>query len=384
MPLPVRSREPAPARTPTRPDPRGNARGATAVLAVALLLVVLPLAGCLGGQTPPADPASDGADGTGDDGGDGGFDTTDPVADDGDGDAPTLAAPPTWEPGRWWRFRLTERFEGATYEATRVVAGQDDAGDHLVGMPTDSFVHEVMVLHVPGFGEVDPDTLGFEVHDCPFEPLRFPIEDGATWQTEFECRPVNATATVESDTVATVELTGQNDHVTLTYDAEAGAIVEMDIEDYGLVEVVEWGTGHEGAVEVPSQHDLVFFHGRIAGVVGTDLLPAPPVETIPIADRYDRVDFILATGSIPVVQDTPNGLYHVRATAPDGTEYEMTTTPADPPGLRFQFHSNDQPSGDWEALFVAGGPGISFLEGIGYTVLPFELPGADAGAATEG
>lgn len=360
--------------------PAPRVRRASIVLPLLVVLATGLLAGCLGGDAPTTGPSADGGNGTDD-----GIDSSGPVPQtDGDA-APTLEAAPAWAPGDWWRVRLTDRFNGDAYEATRVMAGTDGDGNHLVGMPADDFVAEIMVLHVPGFGEVAPDTLGFEIHDCPFEPLRFPLEDGAEWQTEFECRPVNATVAVQSDTVAEVTLTGQNDNMVLTYDAEVGAITEMDIDAYALVEVVDAGTDHEGTVEVPSQHDLVFLNGRFAGVVDTSLEPAAPVETVGVADRYDRVDFILGTG--PILPGVPNGVYHERATAPDGTVYEMTTTPADPAEFRFEFFTNDAPSGDWELVHIAAGPGAAFIEGIGYTVLSFELPaGASATAAgtTEG
>src|ERR1051325_8751935 len=108
----------------------------------------------------------------------------------------SLDAPPQWRGGEWWTIKVTDAFDGKSWEATRVVAGKE--GDaYLVGMPRDAFSNEQMVIHLPGYGQVSSSSLGFDVHNCPFEPLRFPLADGKEWDTKFECRDFHAQATVQ-------------------------------------------------------------------------------------------------------------------------------------------------------------------------------------------
>lgn len=331
-------------------------------LAACLLMVALALAGCLSG-TGPADPAGDG--GTDD----GEVPSSGPVPTQGNATAPTLAEPPVWREGMWWRYRVTERFTGTSYEADRVVTGEElGTNTYLVGMPRDTWLDKALVLHVPGFGRVGQEDLSFEIHDCPFKPLDFPVTDGKTWQTEFECRNVNATATVRDDTTVEVEMVGDNDHITLTYDAEIGAVTRFDIQDYAEIEIIDSGTGFNGTVTVPHNHDLVFRHGRIAGAVGLDLAPAGPVESVDVDETYHRVSFVFILGSVLPDTSSPNTFYREEATAPDGTTYEATATPADGTGLVFEFHQHDDPGGTWDLRHVAAGPGIAMIEGIGYHV----------------
>lgn len=332
-----------------------------------VLLVAAALAGCL--ADPPASP-SDEDDATGP------VESSGPTPQNGTDTEPTLKEPPDWEIGTWWRFRITERIsaEQRSFEATRVVADLETSTDsHLVGMPTAGWSDPALLLHVPGFGRVDRQTLGFEIHDCPFKPLDFPLEDGKTWETEFECRPVDATVTVESDTVATIRMIGGNDDLTLTYDAEVGAIVEMDIADYGLVEVLESGTGFDEEVTIPHMHDLVFQHGRIAGAIDLGLQPAPPVETVSVDETYHRVSFVFIVGTVVPQLPAQAGFYREEAIAPDDTSYTTTVTPEEGSGIRFAFNQHEDPGGEWELRHVAGGAGIAMTEGIGYHVYTRDL-----------
>lgn len=336
------------------------------LLALVVALALLT-AGCLGG-TGPAGPAGDSSGGDGSEaGGATEEDASDPVPE------PTLAAPPAWEAGDWFAYRISEQFTGSTYEVTRVVTGPEPGTDsHLVGMPRDEWSDKALVLHVPGFGQIDRPTLGFEIHDCPFQPLDFPLEDGESWTTEFECREVDATVTVEDETTATIRMVGGSDDLTLTYDAEVGAITSYEIEGYATIELIDHGTGWEGTATVPHMHDLIFQHGRLAGAVDLNLQPAPPVESVEVDSTYHRVSFVVILGAL-----VPRaGVYHERVEAPDGSVFSHTVTPADEPGFHLFFHQVDDPGGTWDLTHVAGGPGIAMTEGIGYHVFDEQVGNA--------
>ncbi|MGB0652360.1 MAG: hypothetical protein ACPGQL_04085 [Thermoplasmatota archaeon] len=292
-----------------------------------------------------------------------------------------LIEPPQWVLGEWWTIRLTSFFDGKVTETTRIVSGTEGE-DFLVGMPKDTFENEVMVLHVPGFGLVDKETLGFEAHDVFFQPLQFPLVESASWNADFQA-PNGLTAVVDrvEGNKAFIDMSG-GFTINMTYDADMGAISRMYIAGYGLYEVIAHGFDYEGMVTVPYKHDLIFFNGRLA-VVG-DLSqplfptpsPAPPMETITIPDEYDRVSFSLIMGDILTQGQVPvdPGFYDIDVTAPDGTLYEATKTPADGAGVTITSFGHDQPGGDWEIMSVAAGPGVSFIEGIAYIVYDVDLP----------
>lgn len=287
---------------------------------------------------------------------------------------PSLAAPPQWQSGEWWRIRLTEHMSGQTFELTRVVAGVEGAS-YLVGMPHDGFVDAAMTLHLPGFGQVARDDLSYEIHDVAFAPLRFPLEADATWEASFEGSTLTATVREARGTSAVVELAGDGPHVLLTYDAAIGEVSHLVIDGYLEYEVLEHGYGHVGTVTVPHMHDVVFNTYRFAGVMlGRE--PAPPVETIRVDDTYERVSFALLAGSyIPDGATFTTGVFRERVTAPDGSTYEIVTTPADAPGEHVAFFGHADPGGDWTFEHAPVGGGYVIAEGIAYHVYDVELPG---------
>jgi len=98
---------------------------------------------------------------------------------------PTLDEAPSWKQGEWWHVKLTDHFQNKVYEGTRVVVGQE--GDYyLVGMPSDQFSDDMMVMHLPGYGQISKLDLSWDTHNKPFTPLRFPLQEGANWDALFE------------------------------------------------------------------------------------------------------------------------------------------------------------------------------------------------------
>jgi hypothetical protein len=293
----------------------------------------------------------------------------------------TLAEAPRWRLGEWWTYRIRDQFTGNTFEVTRIVAGTMGQ-DYLVGFPVDAFSNDALVLHLPGVGDVAQADLSFEVHDARFHPLRFPLEAGDSWTTQFEGR--NGTMLVESTSGGSAVLagSGQGWGMNLTYDAEAGDLVRLSYPGYMDLELVAHGYGHQGDVRVPHAHDLVFFHGRVAGPLGLGLEPRtdqPITEEVVVPEGYDRLSFALIAGNVllgatPQGEPLPaSGVYRERATSPDGTVYELVVLPSDP-ALRVTFHGSDAPAGTWQLEHAALGPGLAFIEGIGYHSIDVRLP----------
>src|SRR5688500_17208699 len=131
----------------------------------------------------------------------------------------TLQEAPQWRLGEWWIYTMTDGFTGGTYDFTRVVAGEDRAaGNYLVGFPVEEFSNDVMLFHVPGFGDVAQSNLAYETHDAYFQMLDFPLEDGKSWQAEFEGTGLGTAMVSVGNGVADIELITPSYHVQATYD----------------------------------------------------------------------------------------------------------------------------------------------------------------------
>lgn len=298
----------------------------------------------------------------------------------------TLQEAPRWRLGEWWTYTMTDGFTGGTYEFTRVVAGEDRAaGNYLVGFPVEAFSNDVMLFHVPGFGDIAQTNLAYETHDAYFQMLDFPLTDGKDWEAEFEGTGKGpALVTVDGDK-AHIELISPSYHVQATYDPAIGEISEMTINNgtYATYSVTGHGYDYRGLVRVPHAHDLIFIHGRMAGVVdmGQPLLPpspTTPTDTVEIPAGYDRASFIIAVGGGPAFGlPPPPGVFRETVTAPDGTVYEAMLTPVDVATgtpLKIIAVGHDDPTGTWTLEHLAAGAGIAFVEGIGFHSIDIELP----------
>jgi hypothetical protein len=289
----------------------------------------------------------------------------------------SLASPPQWRVGEWWTITEKDAFEPTTYTTTQVVAGIDP-GAFLVGMPVGAFSTPIMVLHLPGFGQVSRLDLSYDVHNCPFEPLKFPLTDGEKWDTEFECLPMSAVVHVVNTSIATVNMTGRGGHFLLTYDANAQTITSIVAEQYATVQVTAHGFGYKGVVTVPHQFKLVFQQGRIGPLFNQTLSASPPQETRVVPETFDQVSFVIFVGNFlpllnPAVPDTADGIYQETVTAPNGTSFQATMLPAER-GLKFFFFTEPEPGGTWKFQHVVAGPGVVEAEGIAYHVYNVDLP----------
>ncbi|MHB8586083.1 MAG: hypothetical protein ACYDDF_09670 [Thermoplasmatota archaeon] len=289
----------------------------------------------------------------------------------------TLAVPPTWRVGEWWTISEKDAYEDTTYTTTQIVAGIDPQS-FLVGMPEKAFSTPIMVLHLPGFGQVSRTDLSYDVHNCPFEPLKFPLTEGEHWATEFECIPLNATVHLVNSTVAVVNMTGQAGHFLITYDANEQTITSLVDQGYSTVKVTGHGFGYQGIVTVPHQFRLVFRQDRIGPALNGTLSPSAPTETRTIPDTFDQVSFVIFLGNFlslvnPTVPNAAAGYYQETVTAPNGTSFQETMLPNEK-GLKFSFFTEPEPGGTWKFQHVVAGPGIAEAEGIAYHVYNVDLP----------
>lgn len=318
-----------------------------------MLLLTAALGGCIGAGETPADPAGTAS------------------ADE----TRTLGAPPDLQVGEWWTFEATWTFGGSSYEGTLVVTERTEEGVHL-GVSGDTPLHDVVELHMPPVGIVPLETLAWNVHGSAFEPLRFPLEAGESWTSEWG--PTGDEVQVEviqaKGSTAQVKAVGQNAHLEYTYDAEQGMITSFQASE-GTFEITGHGVEYEGQARTPTEVDMDFFGGRLAGVVDLAAFPAPgpPVESAKLDRDVSHASVGLFLGNYPI--DGPSGLYRVAATAPDGTTFERTFA-QDPtgPGSVMELAGHDAVQGTWEFEYAAGGAGVAAVEILGYDLHETTLP----------
>ncbi len=346
---------------------------------VALLLTTLVLAGCA--STPPtADPSSS-APGKQLDQGVNKLDVpTLPATPPAAGER-TLAKVPQWKLGEYWTYHIVDGFTGHEYDVTRVVAGTDGA-NYLVGFPLEAFSNDILIFHIPGYGDVSQTDLSFEVHDKTFAPLKFPLEGTNQWPTQFEGRDGTVTVEKAEGGKADFSASGSGWTMTYTYDAEAGEVTKLNYPGYASYEVTKHGYNYAGLVRVPHAHDLIFFNGRVAGALDVNLQPStsPTSETVQIAPGYDHLAFTIIVGNLfnvlpgtTMANPSSEGYYSEKVTSPNGTVFQVVSTPADP-ALKLQFFGTGEPTGTWTLEHIAAGPGQAFVEGIGYHSIDVSLP----------
>lgn len=340
------------------------------IASLLVLVLAAALAGCLGATDAPPEPASGGAAGRGE----AGQDAT-----------ASLAEPPTWKPGDWWKVKFTNpapAAEGATYTTTRVVAGTHD-GSYLVGMPPSGFSDKMLIWHMPGFGNVDQANLGFLVHGEGFKPLEFPLEEGKTWETTF-AGGLTAEVTSIEDGEATVTFDGTSPGgrsyraMELVYDADEGFIESLEsfpgplrgqTASHGRYEVVDHGHGYAGEVMVPEGRREVFFRLRGAAVVGGP----SPTGSAEVPEDVDRITLAHVLGEFHS-HGTTTGRYQITTTTPGGRTIQDQLAPGSAPGRHVSYYGIWDPAGTWSFEHVAAGTGATVAEGIGYGVRNVTLP----------
>jgi hypothetical protein len=291
----------------------------------------------------------------------------------------TTAAAPRLVEGEWWKIR----FDGAFYtseDLLRVVANATPDG-YVFGMPHEGWMKEAIVYHAPAFGDVAAD-LSYAVHNERFEPLRFPLTTGATWQTVFAAAPMTATVEEADEFTATIRYDmppsddptamamgllmpmGDLGTMRLTYDARMHEIVRMQ-SSLGSWEVIAHGYGFRGWVSVPKgAHTAIDY-----GVFGPDADNPLPSRTVHVDESFNRITVLHAVFGV-----SP-GVYRVTSTAPDGESFvtEVIGTAEFKAGM-FEVAN---PGGDWTQEDLAAGVGGTYTMGIAYQQYDILVPEGD-------
>ena len=292
----------------------------------------------------------------------------------------TTAAAPRLVLGEWWRIRFGSDFYAATdVDVYRVVANATPEG-YVFGMPHEGWLKEAIAYHAPAFGDVAPD-LSYNTHNERFQPLRFPLTVGDTWETTFATSPV--IATVESADAQTAEIVfrappadpspadpvtdlagltgGDGVFMRLTYDARIHEVVRME-SFIGEWEVVEHGYDFEGWVSVPKgEHTAIDY-----GVFGPDADNPTPSRTVTVDEGFNRMTVMhFISGISP-------GLFRLTSVSPDGQEF--VTEHSGMPGSTTAFFEVQDPAGPWRQEDLAAGAGATYTMGIAYEQYDILVP----------
>jgi hypothetical protein len=292
----------------------------------------------------------------------------------------TTAAPPRLVEGEWWLIRFGSAFYAADgVDVYRVVANASADG-YVFGMPHEGWLKEAISYHAPAFGDVAPD-LSYATHNERFEPLRFPLTVGETWETSFATAPL--VATVESADDSTAEIVFRSppadpspaDPVTdllgltggdgvamrLTYDARVHEVVRME-SFLGTWEVTGHGYGFEGWVSVPrGEHTAIDY-----GVFVADQSNPAPGRTVEVGPGFNRMTVLQFVSSL-----TP-GLFRMTSTAPDGQSFVTELSGA--PGSKTTFFEVKDPAGTWRQEDLLVGAGGTYTMGIAYEQYDILVP----------
>ena len=291
----------------------------------------------------------------------------------------TTAAPPRLVAGEWWRIRFDSGSYEEVSEVVRVVADVTEEG-YVFGMPHEGWFKEAISYHAPAFGDVGLD-LSYATHNEVFQPLRFPLVEGDTWETTFATAPLVATVESVDEHIATIRLDappGEPDptapamsalglafaaeSMRLHYDARQHEVVKFE-SFIGTWEVVEHGYGFEGWVTVPRGEHTAIDYGTFGPV-----MPGEPVvsRTIEVEGGFNRLTLMHAVFGV-----SP-GAYRIRSVAPDGTEF--LTEAVGTETFVFKFYEATDPDGAWQLEDLVGGVGGTYSMGIAYHQYDIHLP----------
>ncbi len=290
----------------------------------------------------------------------------------------TTAAAPRLVEGEWWRIEFSSDFYASTEEVVRVVANATDAG-YIFGMPHEGWFKEAIAYHAPAFGDVGLD-LSYATHNERFEPVRFPLQQDATWETTFATSPLTATVESADATTATIRFdappntdpvatalgvamgAGDGPAMRLVYDARQHEIVEMT-SFIGAWKVVEHGYGYEGWVTVPRGEHTAIDYGTFWA-----LEPSQPMSTrsVEVEGGFNRLTMM------HVIAPMAPGSYRITSTPPNGGD--PFNTEAVGGDFVVRFYEASHPDGTWTLEDMAAGAGATYSMGIAYHQYDIHLP----------
>ena len=292
----------------------------------------------------------------------------------------TTAAPPRLVPGEWWRIRFESRFFDDVPEFVRVV-GEVTTEGYVVGMPHEGWHKEAIAYHAPAFGDIGLD-LSYDTHNERFEPLRFPLVEGATWETRLGTQTLVATVARADEHTATIHFdppasqpqptdpayaalnpVGDAGRIELTYDARQHEVVKFS-SLIGTWEVVEHGYDFEGWVTVPRGLHTAIDYGQF--------LPATPGEplvrrTAQVQGGFNRLTLMHGIAALGP------GAYRITSTSPNGTAF-VTESVGGERGFAVTFHEATDPDGEWALEDIVAGPGGTYTMGMAYHQYDVHLP----------
>jgi hypothetical protein len=299
-------------------------------------------------------------------------------APEADSVARTLAAPPDLRVGEWWDVEVDPELVGVTVP-TRLVVTRREGGRAGIGIPPGQFSHDFLVLHVPILGDLDLNTFAWRVMWDDFEALRFPLEEGRTWTADFHGTDVEAVVTRTEGNRAWVTMTGDGEHIELTYDADMGMITEFREDRLRLgFRVTDHGFDHQGTVMDFSGIELALMatpparadagSGQAHDGHGT---PATIAE-VETGGSHGSLSLVLwGVGS-----EGEPGQYRIAATAPDGTVFEQAFEGSGGPGpVVARSFGHDAVGGSWQVDFERDGPAGLLVELFTYDLTEVELGG---------
>ena len=292
-------------------------------------------------------------------------------------DATTAAAPRLIE-GEWWRIEFSSGFYDGVNEVVRVVANATEEG-YIFGMPHEGWFKETIAYHAPAFGDVSLD-LSYATHNVVFEPVRFPLTAGATWETAFAASPMTATVESADDYTAVVRLDppastdptapvmtlaglAASGTLRATYDARQHEVVKME-SFIGTWTVVEYGYGFEGWVTVPrGEHTAIDYGTFWAGSTEA------PISTrdIEVAGGFNRLTMM------HLIAPVSPGSFRITSTPPVGDPFvtELTATSQD---FVVRFYEATDPDGLWTQEDSVVGAAATYSMGIAYHQYDIRLP----------
>lgn len=281
----------------------------------------------------------------------------------------TLDAAPRLVAGEWWRLKLING-----EEVVRVVAEVTDEG-YVIGMPHEGWYKELISFHSPALGDVGFD-LSYATHNEIFQPVKFPLDPGATWDTVWATTPFHAEVTEVSGTRATIVLTPAAEPqptdpvfalfgfagapVTLVYDAGMHEVVSFDAGGFLGYEVIEHGYGFEGWVTIPRGEHTAIDYGQLGPTNPGEL----PMREIPVEGGFNRMTLMQGIFALAP------GVYRMTTTAPDGTQF-VTESTGEP---TLHFYEAADPDGVWKGEDVIAGGAAVYRMGIAYHQYDILLP----------
>jgi hypothetical protein len=349
--------------------PRRLAKTMRPLLAI---LVVMALAGCAAPDVPDADKVT--------------IDTNRPdpsfskiqtgPAVGPDLNATTAAAPRLVE-GEWWRIEFDSDFYMHS-EVVRVVANASKDG-YIFGMPHEGWFKEAIAFHAPAFGDVALN-LSYATHNVVFEPVRFPLVAGNTWNTHFAASPMIASVEEADEYTATIRFDSPpnqdpskpaTDLIGLTgdfgmrikYDARQHEVVEMT-SGIGSWRVVEHGYGFEGWVTVPRGEHTAIDYGTFWPAEGKEPMRT---RTVDVSGGFNRLTMM------HVIFPFSPGQYEIRSKTPAGEQFITTGDGADGK-ITVKFYEASSPDGTWQQTDNVLGVAATYSMGIAYHQFDIRLP----------